>query len=268
MEHSNSNRQPTANKAFTFAVMVTAAVIVACSPVGTLAQPTYQDTYLRFQYPEGWSVSAGADPRREGFWRVIVDNPRSKIEVIEVRYRSFKPDVTGIWTLGDGISQDQFRSAAKAFGGQYLPGYDEDFDQRTVPAGFSQTVARQTQSGAPIASQGTTIWAGGQFAHIAHLREKSASTQPHDPVLQTLSFTSFSLVGDWSEQGSGLTLRQDGTYDRYLIRGRGVFETRDRGRYRINDKTVILQTNEGQTICSLTFRDGKLTGCGSSYHRN
>jgi hypothetical protein len=268
MVRSDSSRQSTVNKAFTLAVVVSAAVMVACSPVGTLAQPTYEDAYLRFQYPEGWSVSAGADPRREGFWRVVVDNPRSKVEVIEIRYRSFTPDTTGIWTIGDGISQDQFRSAAKAFGGEYLAGHDEDFAQGTVPAGFSQTVARRTQSGTAITLQGTTVWAGGQFAHIAFLRDTSASTAPHDLVLRTLAFASFSLVGDWSEQGSGLTLGRDGTFDRYYIRDRGVFATRDRGRYRIEDKTVTLQTATGQTICSLTYRDGTLTGCGSSYRRN
>jgi hypothetical protein len=63
-------------------------------------------------------------------------------------------------------------------------------------------------------------------------------------------------------------LRADGTFERLLIRDRGIFVSDDEGRYRIDDKTVTLQTPEGQTICSLTFRDGRLTGCNASYQRD
>jgi hypothetical protein len=267
VERSTSNRAAVASRTFVLTVLVGVAVIVACRPVETQTRPSYRDAYVSFQYPEGWSVSAaGAEPK--GFWRIVVGNPRSRVEKIEVRYKAFAPDATGIWTIGDGISHDQMRLAAKTFGSEYLSGYDQDFEQRTVPAGFSQTVTRSTQYGRPIALQGTTVWAGGQFAHIAHLREQSASSQPHGLVVQSLAFATFSLVGNWSTQGRSVILRADGTFERLLIRDRGIFVSDDEGRYRIDDKTVTLQTPEGQTICSLTFRDGRLTGCNASYQRD
>ena len=72
MEHSDAKRQATASRAFALAVMVTAGLIVACSPAGTLAQSTnYQDAYVRFQIPEGWSASARPDATRDGFWQCV-----------------------------------------------------------------------------------------------------------------------------------------------------------------------------------------------------
>jgi hypothetical protein len=267
VERSTSNRAAAASRPFVPAALLGAAIIVACSGVETQTRPTYRDAYVSFQYPEGWSVSgAAADP--QGFWRIVVGNPRSRVETIEVRYKALTPDATGIWTTGERISKDQMRLAAMRFGAEYLPGYDEDFDQRTVPAGFSQSLALRTQSGRPIAVKGTTVWAGGQFAHITHVREQSASSQPHDLVVQSLAFATFSLVGNWSAQGRSLILRAEGTFERLSIRDRGIVLADDEGRYRIDDKTVTLQTHEGQTICSLTYRDGRLTGCNASYQRD
>jgi hypothetical protein len=228
--------------------------------------PLFMDDIIRFRFPAGWRMHyAGPDPGDPAL-RLVMLHSSEKQEFAEIRYARYGAQ----WNATE--TGPRLTAALKRRFGSYYPD-DEQAMNETSPAG---AVATRRFSNAQRTGRdyfASSIWTAPTFAHISYAHGPGGSTAARKVMLASFEFVAgATVVGTWLRQGEGITLNEDGTFERFAILAAPTLSSQpsiERGTYKVQGDGITLHspTRRAPQHCPFSIVGATLTLCATGYQR-